>query len=465
MVIRTFPSRLPWPILGAALFACTMGACAEDDGDATPALPLNPDEYHHEACTSLTRRVVTITPEMDTDAILERFVDAQRGDILQFEAGTWAIDRELTLDASCVVVRGRGNTETVLDWSGTTTGKGIFVSGGADHFTAEDFAILNTFDNGIEIRGTEGIILRRMRVEWTEGASSNNGRYAVYPVECRNLLMEHNIARRAADAGIYVGQCHNAVLRWNLAEENVSGIQVENTLGAEVYENLAFNNTLGFLVHDLPGLGTTNGDNARLYRNASIGNNFRNFSRETDITFSIPSGTGMIVLARDNVEVFDNIFENNRSVHFAAVSYLLLNRSVNDPAFDPYPHRVHLYNNSFSGGGDNPDLSRDLGLFLMAIRNQQPDSVIPPIVYDRLLPEGATGDNPHQICVGDDYGGHFLNLNMDLDALAAQDVATLSANLSNEIAPFRCSLPSVPVTAMLATVGPGQGSRPAVPQR
>lgn len=458
-------SALRLRLLLAVLLALPVGlaaACGDDEDDAGQDIPLNLDEYHHPACAEMQRRVVPVDASMDTEAILEVFVDAQPGDIIQFEAGSWRIERELSLDAPCVVVRGAGPGETVLDWTGTTSGKGILASGRADNFTAEDFTILNTFDNGIEVRGTENIILRRLHVEWTGDASSSNGRYAIYPVECRNLLMEHNVARRAADAGIYVGQCHNAVLRWNTAHENVSGIQVENTLGAEVYENLAYNNVLGMLIHDLPGRPTTNGDNTRVYRNALISNNFRNFSRQDDITFVIPSGSGMIVLARDNVEIFDNTFEDHQSVHFAAVSYLLISQNVSDPAFDPYPRRIHLYNNTFSGGGNNPDITRDLGLLLTSLQGLQPGEVIPPIVHDFVLPEGATGDNPHQFCIGDDYDGHFLNLNMDLEALAAQNIGQIAAGVDNDITPFRCSVPAVPETPMLATVGPGNGALPTM---
>ncbi|TVR01036.1 MAG: hypothetical protein EA398_10630 [Deltaproteobacteria bacterium] len=465
----------PFRLIRAGLLACialplalALPACGDDDDDVdggATELPLNPNDHHHEACADMDRRVVPVTTDMDTDAIFQLFVDAEPGDIIHFEAGRWQMERELSLDAPCVVLKGAGTTETILDWEGTTSGKGIFVGTGADHFTAEDFTILNTFDNGLEVRGTEGIIMRRLHVEWTGDAASSNGRYAVYPVECRNLLMEHNVARRASDAGIYVGQCHNAVIRWNVAEENVSGIQVENTLGAEVYENLSINNTLGFLVHDLPNLATTNGLDTRVYRNAVIANNFQNFANDFDLAFNVPSGTGMIVLARDNVEIFDNVFEDNRSVNFAAVNYLLLNPDFDmgsNPDFDVYPRRIHLYDNTFSGGGDNPDIGRDLGFFLAAIRLQQPAGLdrIPDIVFDNIAPADSTGDNPLQFCIGDDYDGHVLNLNMDLEALIAEDIATLSANLDNEIAPYRCSLDPVPETPMLETVGPGEGTRP-----
>ena len=63
--------------------------------------------------------------------------------------------------------------------------------------------------------------------------------------------MEDNVAIGASDAGIYVGQSANVVVRRNRAEWNVAGIEIENTVDAHVYENVATNNTGGILVFNL----------------------------------------------------------------------------------------------------------------------------------------------------------------------------------------------------------------------
>ena len=58
----------------------------------------------------------------------------------------------------------------------------------------------------------------------------------------------------ASDAGFYVGQSRNIIVRRNRAEGNVAGIEIENSIGADVYENTATGNTGGILVFNLPDL-------------------------------------------------------------------------------------------------------------------------------------------------------------------------------------------------------------------
>ena len=73
--------------------------------------------------------------------------------------------------------------------------------------------------------------------------------------------------RGASDAGIYVGQSANVVVRRNEAWENVAGIEIENTTGADVYGNRAHGNTGGLLVFSLPELPVKDGRDARVYDN------------------------------------------------------------------------------------------------------------------------------------------------------------------------------------------------------
>jgi len=54
------------------------------------------------------------------------------------------------------------------------------------------------------------------------------------------------VAIAAADAGSYVGQSKNVIVRNNRAESNVAGIEIENTQGADVYDNVAVDNTGAF---------------------------------------------------------------------------------------------------------------------------------------------------------------------------------------------------------------------------
>src|SRR3546814_974481 len=51
--------------------------------------------------------------------------------------------------------------------------------------------------------------------------------------------------RGASDAGIYVGQSKNVVVRDSIAKENVAGIEIENCYDADVHDNIAVQNSGG----------------------------------------------------------------------------------------------------------------------------------------------------------------------------------------------------------------------------
>ena len=104
-----------------------------------------------------------------------------------------------------------------------------------------------------------------------------------YPVESKNVLIDGCIVIGASDAGIYVGQSQNIIVRNSRAEFNVAGIEIENSYFADVYNNIATNNTGGILVFDLPGLPQQGGHHVRVFKNRSVGNNTDNFAPEGNI--------------------------------------------------------------------------------------------------------------------------------------------------------------------------------------
>jgi parallel beta-helix repeat protein len=133
-----------------------------------------------------------------------------------------------------VTIRGKGMNKTILSFAGQKEGaQGLLVK--ANDFTIEDIGIEDTAGDALTIQGGTNIIVRRVRTEWTRGPNEGNGPYGIYPVECKNLLVEDSVARGAADAGIYVG-VRNVVLRRNRAEYNVDGYEIEFRK-VDAYEN------------------------------------------------------------------------------------------------------------------------------------------------------------------------------------------------------------------------------------
>src|SRR3546814_230042 len=156
---------------------------------------------------------------------------------LPISAGRHALDRSLSLRVDGVTIRGAGMDKTVLSFKGQRSGaEGLIVN--ADDFTLESLAIEDSKGDGVKVNEGENITIRGVRVEWTNGPDTDNGAYGLYPVQTRNVLIEDSVVIGASDAGIYVGQSQDVVVRRNRAEKNVAGIEIENCIGADVYDNV-----------------------------------------------------------------------------------------------------------------------------------------------------------------------------------------------------------------------------------
>lgn len=305
---------------------------------------------------------------------------AAPGDSIQLQAGVYQFDTELNITRSHLTIQGAGPDKTILSFKGQSAGgSGILGTGNA--FTIQDLAVEDTSGNAIKILGARDVTFRRVRVEWTDGPKPTNGAYGLYPVECRNVLIEDCVAIGASDAGIYVGQSQGVIVRNCRAERNVAGIEIENSLRADVYDNLATNNTGGILVFDLPGLNLKNGGFVRIFRNRVESNNHKNFAQPGAIVGEVPAGTGVMLMATDHVEIFDNDILDHQTSNVAVVSYLVTERKLNDKGYDPYPEAFSIHGNRISNGGTKP--SGKIGKLLVPILGIP----FPDIFYDGILDE------------------------------------------------------------------------------
>ena len=211
--------------------------------------------------------------------IQEALILAEPGDVIRLTSGIFKLEDSLSLDVPNVQIEGEGMDQTILDFSNQQSGaQGLSVT--SNNVTLQDFSVQNAKGDAIKVKGVTNIKFIRVKTEWTDGPKPENGAYGLYPVESNNVLIDGCVAIGASDAGIYVGQSTNIIVRNSRAEYNVAGIEIENSYFADVYNNLATNNTGGILVFDLPGLPQQGGHHVRLFNNRSIGNNTDNFAPE-----------------------------------------------------------------------------------------------------------------------------------------------------------------------------------------
>ncbi len=380
-----------------------------------------------------TGKAAPISPGLDVQRQLQRaLIAAKPGDVIELAAGRFALTGTLSLDVEHVTLRGQGTDKTILDFKNQEAGsggEGVLVTSGK--FTIEDLAIEDTPGDALKVQGAQGVTIRRVRIQWMGGPQSINGAYGIYPVTCRDVLVEDCVAIGAADAGIYVGQSQNIIVRRNRASENVAGIEIENSIDADVYENRVSNNAGGILVFSLPNLPAKTGRGCRVFKNEVAANNHSNFAPEGNIVAMVPPGTGMMVMAYDRVEVFNNTLQDNQTANLAIMSYLVTEKQYTDPEYDPFPESIDIHDNRFSGGGDKPQ--GKLGTLLGPLMGGR----FPAIVYDGVVDSGklVDGQLPADLAIfiHDNGDADFVNLdlaNFDVKKVLLGQLPKISRDLA-----------------------------------
>lgn len=398
-----------------------------------------------EPCPETTGACVVIgAGPTAQDDLLTALIEAGEGDTIYLGAGTYEFDTPMSLNgADGVTLRGAGMDRTVVSFAGQTSGaQGILVL--ANDFTIENLTLQDAPADLLKIEGADGVTIRRVKAQWTGGPDPGNGAYALYPVESQNILIERSIAIAASDAGIYVGQSRNIIIRHSRAESNVAGIEIENSQDADVYENVAVDNTAGILVFNLPGLPVKDGRRTRVFRNQLLANNTANFA-PGGIVRTVPPGTGLLINANDEVEVFENEFVDNRTIQVSVISYntaaLLGGAPSTDPEFDPFSEGIYILNNTYVGGGDDPQ-PQELRDFLVALLTAIDETLpVPNVVVD--------GDIDLAKFVGDELPAELRTCVQESDAsLINLGLGGGSGNLSTDPAYFDCTLARLPAVVL-----------------
>ena len=377
---------------------------------------------------------VYISPSEDPyTEIQEALILASPGDIIHLSAGLYELEDSLSIDVNNLILEGEGINDTVLSFKNQLSGaQGLSVT--SDNVILRDFAVENAKGDAIKVKGVDGISFIRVRTEWTGGPSSENGAYGLYPVESKNVLIDSCVAIGASDAGIYVGQSENIIVKNSVAEFNVAGIEIENSYYADVFNNYASNNTGGILVFDLPDIPQQGGHHIRVFNNKSVNNNTDNFAPEGNIVGEVPRGSGIIIQANSHVEIFDNDIGDNDTINIAVVTY---GYDTEDENYYPHPRSIQIHGNRFGKSGYNPDLETgELAKILFEISGGD----MPDIFWDGIvpLPQIVFGQpEEDKIVLGDNGDASFLTINPLKYILPFFDpIETSYEKFSGEITPL-----------------------------
>jgi parallel beta-helix repeat protein len=373
---------------------------------------------------------VRISPsDEDQTRVQTALIETPAGSTICFDPGTFRFTDQLSLGSRGMTLR--GSPTTVWDFRNQSANarNGLLVTGSA--FTIEDFTIKNTPGDGVRVEGADGVTFRKLRVSWEPDALrpddsgvGRSGAYAVYPVNSSKVLIEDCEVSGARDAGLYVGQSRDIIVRNNKVYGNVAGIEVENSTNSDVYNNTVYDNTAGILVFNLPDLPVQDGRRANVHDNDVRENNRVNFAIPGTTVAGVPVGVGVLVLAADETDIHANTFRSNDSTAILIVSCFTNNSLVEchrTGEYDQFPQQTYVHGNTYEGNGTKPDPAFAL---LKVTRLED-------IAWDGDI--DATKMNDKVVCV-QETAGTFRNFNS----------RSFFANQSTDVTPYQCMLPPLP---------------------
>jgi cytochrome c peroxidase len=287
-------------------------------------------------------RVVEVRPG---ESIQEAVDKAGRNGVVRIYPGTY--HENVLVIHHGVTIEGviRNGKRPVLD------GRNILpdaISGLGNDFKVMNLEIRNYQGNGVVVHKARNVIYRNLILH-------NTGLYGVYPIECDGVLVEDCKVSGARDAGIYVGQSRNIVVRRNEAFQNVTGIEIENCVNAIVEDNYVHNNTGGILVFLLPFNPSKVQDGCIVRRNRVINNNTPNFADPEAIVSNVLKGTGIMLLAADNTEVYENEIVGNGTFGIMTIGLRQIFPAPTPLDVDPNPDGNRVYNNILRDNAKDPD--------------------------------------------------------------------------------------------------------------
>jgi parallel beta-helix repeat protein len=351
--------------------------------------------------------------------IQTQFIMAENGSVIDLDEGNFSFSSSLSMeDKKNLTIKGKGMDKTILSFRGQTEGaEGIRISN-AENIILEDMTLQDSKGDLVKTMNVKGITFRNVKVEWTGKPSEKNGGYGLYPVQCQNVMIDNCIAIGASDAGIYVGQSKNIEVKNSKAYHNVAGIEIENSLYASVHDCEAYENTGGVLVFDLPDLVQKKGGFCKVYDNYIHDNNFPNFAPKGNIVASVPDGTGILLLASNNVEIFKNRIINNKSLGTGIISYFMTEKPMTDKEYYPYPTAISIHDNEYVRENTRPTGKGRMGLMFRFKLKFGKD--VPHILYDGILdPQNldAQGNTlaDKKICIQNNKNQSFANIDAEHD--------------------------------------------------
>ena len=289
---------------------------------------------------------------------------AKPGDTVQVLPGTYSETVYIDKDNISLIGVIKEGVWPVLDGMGKLNDAVLYSGNG---IRVENLKIVKYKGNAIMGQAGNNFVIRH---NWIV----DTGVYGIFPQLGQNGLIEYNVLSGIEDAAIYVGMSDNVHVAHNEVFASVAGIEIENSRHAIVENNLVYDNAGGILTFITPGLPIKTTFDVIIRNNFIVGNNHKNFGAPGSIVSGVPSGTGVLVMAADDVVIENNIIRDNKNAGIIVTDHKNASNISPDPESDPNPDRVQILRNNFSNNGFEP-IPEVKALMLASLTGKGPDVV------------------------------------------------------------------------------------------
>lgn len=298
------------------------------------------------------------------DSIMDAVKAASPGDTIQVMPGSYHetvyIDKD---DIRIIGVIKQGKRAT-MDGKGVLN-DAILYSG--NNIVVENLLITKYKGNGIMGQAGNNFEIRNNIIVDT-------GIYGIFPQLGQNGIVEHNVVSGIEDAAIYIGMSDNIHVAHNVVFDSVAGIEIENSRHAIVENNYVYNNTGGILAFITPGLPIKTTFDVIIRNNFITDNNTANFGAPGSTVAGIPAGTGILVMAADEVIIEDNIITGNKTAAIIITDHENAPNTTMDPGSDSVPDKIMILNNLMANNGYDT-IDEVKALMLTEFKQDNPDII------------------------------------------------------------------------------------------
>lgn len=304
---------------------------------------------------------ITVNPG---EKIQDAVIAAKPGDTIMVMPGRYEetiyIDKDsirlvgIIQEGQRAELNGRGELNDAILYSG-------------NNITVENFLITKYKGNGIMGQAGNNFEIRGNVIVDT-------GVYGIFPQLGKNGIVSHNIISGIEDAAIYVGMSDNVHVAHNEVFDSVAGIEIENSRHCIVEDNYVHNNTGGILAFITPGLPIKTTYDVIIRNNFVVGNNHPNFGAPGSTVAGIPPGTGILVMAADEVVIEDNIITDHKTAGIMITDHYNAPNTTIDEGSDPYPDKVAILDNLMMRNGYDT-IDEVKALMLTELKTGEPDII------------------------------------------------------------------------------------------